>query len=309
MMKSLATFLLAIAPLLPVGVAHAVPACATANEAVSEEILLADVLTVYDSLPHSYLSEYLIQAQEQLDLFRDAAEKIRPIVARLQQHPIEDVKAACLLADAILYQAKWMPGVYLGEFGYECEAPEDSGLCVVADLFGKVLLYLQPDSAISPATRETLESFVAACGGVQAMNAVITWKDAARTEQVNAREYLAALGFFKDFCAAVSIASEEKCLLQLSALSKTLNQLSGGKKAELLRINYLVPSFRSALIKLWSDRCCPPGPYSNPVLPRVLRTEARLHALQPFFEQLPNLRSLVLDKATWQARVNSESIL
>ena len=301
-MKALATFLLALTPLLPVTAADSEPACAVANEAVTEEALLADVLTVYEALSVCPRPEYLIKFQEQEDIniFRESAEKIRPIVARLQQLPVEDVKAACLLADSIIYQREWMDGVYLGEFGYECEAPCDTGLRAVSILFEKVLYYLQPNSGISPATRETLEAFVAACGGVQAMNAVALWEADARSEQDNAREYHAALDFFKNFCAAVSTENEEQCLLQLVTLSKQLQQLRGGQNAELLRINYLVLQFRSTLIKLWTDVCLPPEPYPNPVLPQALRTETRMQALQSFFEQLPNLRTLVLDRATLQ---------
>ena len=301
-MKALATFLLALTPLLPVTAADSEPACDVANEAVTEEALLADVLTVYEALPLCSRPEYLIQSHEQEDIniFREPAEKIRPIVERLQQQPLENVKRVCLLADAILYQEEWMPCVYLGEFGYDFEAPGDTGLSVASDLFEKVLHYLQPDSGISPTTRERLGVFASACGGEQAMKAVISWTADARSEQDNEREYLAALDFFKDFCAAVSTENEEQCLLRLAVLSEKLQQLSGGKNAELLRLNYLVPSFRSALIELWSDMCQPPKPYPNPVLPQDLRTEARMQALQPFFEQLPNLRTLVLDTATWQ---------
>lgn len=301
-MKALATFLLALTPLLPVTAADSEPACAVANEAVTEEALLADVLTVYEALSVCPRPEYLIKFQEQEDIniFRESAEKIRPIVAHLQQLPVEDVKAACLLADSIIYQREWMYGVYLGEFGYACEAPCDTGMRAVSTLFENVLYYLQPNSGISPATRETLEAFVAACGGVQAMNAVALWEADARSEQDNAREYHAALDFFKDFCAAVSTENEEQCLLQLATLSKQLQQLRGGQNAELLRINYLVLQFRSTLIELWTEVYQPPKPYPNPVLPQALRTETRMQALQPFFEQLPNLRTLVLDRATWQ---------
>ena len=301
-MKALATFLLALTPLLPVTAADSEPACDVANEAVTEEALLADVLTVYEALPVCPRPEYLIESQEQEDIniFRESAEKIRPIVARLQQLPVENVKRACLLADAILYQEQWMLCAYLGEFGYDFEAPGDTGLCVVSVLFEKVLHYLQPNSGISPATRETLEAFVAACGGGQAMNAVISWEADARSEQENEREYLAALDFFKDFCAAVSTENEEQSLLQLANRSQQLQQLSGGQNAELLRINYLVLQFRSTLIKLWTDVCLPPEPYPNPVLPLSWRTEARMRALQSFFEQLPNLRSLILDTTTWK---------
>lgn len=302
-MKALATFLLALTPLLPVTAADSEPACDVANEAATEEAVLADVMTVYDALPDYSIFFWLEQDEEQLIIkhFQETCDKIRPIIAHLQQLPVEDVKAACLLADSIIYQREWMYGVYLGEFGYACEAPGDTGLRAVSNLFEKVLHYLQPNSGISPATRETLEAFVAACGRVQAMNAVALWEADARSEQDNEREYLAALDFFKDFCAAVSTENEEQCLLQLATLSKQLQQLRGGQNAELLRLNYLVPTFRSALIELWSDMCQPPKPYPNPVLPQALRTEARMRALQPFFEQLPNLRTLVLDRATWQA--------
>lgn len=291
-----------VAPLLPVTAADSEPACDVANEAATEEAVLADVMTVYDALPDYSIFFWLEQDEEQLSIkhFQETCDKIRPIIAHLQQLPVEDVKAACLLADSIIYQREWMYGVYLGEFGYECEAPGDTGLRAVSNLFEMVLHYLQPNSGISPATRETLEAFVAACGGVQAMNAVALWEADARSEQENEREYLAALCFFKDFCAAVSTEKEEQCLLRLAALSEKLQQQSGGKNAELLRLNYLVPTFRSALIELWSDMCQPPKPYPNPVLPQALRTETRMQALQPFFEQLPNLRTLVLDTATWQ---------
>lgn len=301
-MKALATFLLALTPLLPVTAADSEPACDVANEAVTEEAVLADVMTVYDALPDYSIFFWLEQDEEQLIIkhFQETCDKIRPIIAHLQQLPVEDVKAACLLADSIIYQREWMYGVYLGEFGYECEAPGDTGLRAVSNLFEKVLHYLQPNSGISPATRETLEAFVAACGGVQAMNAVALWEADARSEQDNEREYLAALDFFKDFCAAVSTENEEQCLLQLATLSKQLQQLRGGQNAELLRINYLVLQFRSTLIELWTDVCLSPKPYPNPVLPQALRTETRMQALQPFFEQLPNLRTLVLDRATWQ---------
>ena len=291
-----------VAPLLPVTAADSEPACDVAYEAATEEAVLADVMTVYDALPDYSIFFWLEQDEEQLSIkhFQETCDKIRPIIAHLQQLPVEDVKAACLLADSIIYQREWMYGVYLGEFGYECEAPGDTGLRAVSNLFEHVLHYLQPNSGISPTTRETLEAFVAACGGVQAMNAVTLWEADARSEQENEREYLAALCFFKDFCAAVSTEKEEQCLLRLAALSEKLQQQSGGKNAELLRLNYLVPTFRSALIELWSDMYQPPKPYPNPVLPQALRTETRMQALQPFFEQLPNLRTLVLDTATWQ---------
>lgn len=291
-----------VAPLLPVTAADSEPACDVANEAATEEAVLADVMTVYDALPDYSIFFWLEQDEEQLSIkhFQETCDKIRPIIAHLQQLPVEDVKAACLLADSIIYQREWMYGVYLGEFGYECEAPGDTGLRAVSNLFEHVLHYLQPNSGISPTTRETLEAFVAACGGVQAMNAVTLWEADARSEQENEREYLAALCFFKDFCAAVSTEKEEQCLLRLAALSEKLQQQSGGKNAELMRLNYLVPTFRSALIELWSDMYQPPKPYPNPVLPQALRTETRMQALQPFFEQLPNLRTLVLDTATWQ---------
>ena len=301
-MKILATFVLTLAPLMSAGAQNYAAAYTITNEAATEEAVLADVMTVYDALPDYSLFFWLEQDEEQLIIkhFQETCDKIRPIIARLQQLPVEDVKAACLLADSIIYQREWMYGVYLGEFGYEFEAPADTGLRAVSNLFEKVLHYLQPNSGISPATRETLEAFVAACGGVQAMNAVALWEADARSEQDNEREFLAALDFFKDFCAAVSTENEEQCLLQLATLSKQLQQLRGGQNAELLRINYLVLQFRSTLIKLWTDVCLPPEPYPNPVLPLSWRTEARMRALQSFFEQLPNLRSLILDTTTWK---------
>ena len=64
-MKALATFLLALTPLLPVTAADSEPACDVANEAATEEAVLADVMTVYDALPDYSIFFWLEQDEEQ----------------------------------------------------------------------------------------------------------------------------------------------------------------------------------------------------------------------------------------------------
>lgn len=300
-MKTTFALLFALAPLLPAGTTDAVPACATVDNAVAQEALVADVLALYAALPYYAYPRMLAQHEdaEVMTVFAKSVEKIRSLVARLRQLPPEEVKAACLLAHSVLEQREWLYAVYLGEFGYAFEAPDNVGLLAVSILFEDVLRYLQPQSGISPAVRRTLDSFAAACGGVQTMQTVASWADEVPPDQDIDREYQAALSFFKDFCAAVSTENEELCLLRLAVLSRELQQLCLAGNAARLRVNYLVPTFRDALVEVWTEIYRSPMPYPNPVLPHAWRTDARMQALQPFFEQLPNLRTLVLDTATW----------
>ena len=55
-----------VAPLLPVTAADSEPACDVANEAATEEAVLADVMTVYDALPDYSIFFWLEQDEEQL---------------------------------------------------------------------------------------------------------------------------------------------------------------------------------------------------------------------------------------------------
>ena len=73
------------------------------NEAATEEAVLADVMTVYDALPYYSIFFWLEQDEEQLIIkhFQETCDKIRPIIARLQQLPVEDVKAKSLTSTAL----------------------------------------------------------------------------------------------------------------------------------------------------------------------------------------------------------------
>ena len=103
-MKTTATFLFALAPLLPADTTAPVLACAPADKAVAQEAVLADVLALYAALPYYAYPRLLAQHEdaEVIAAFTESVEKIRPLVARLQQLPPEEVKAACLLARSIL---------------------------------------------------------------------------------------------------------------------------------------------------------------------------------------------------------------
>lgn len=287
--------------LLPPGVAAA-PACHVENKSATEEELLQDVLSLFEVLPHYSFPRQLVHQKDEyiINSFREAGEKIRPIVKRLQQQPTENVKAAFLLANSILYQREWMYCFYLGQHDIDIEAPEPEGLYAASYLFEKILAYLQPDTDIPNSARELMADFVQACGGEETIKTLISWKKDIQSYQVNAQEFKEALSFFKDFCTTLSTENEELCLLQLTVQAEKLQQLCQGKKSELLRVNHLIPYFRQANIWLWAEMYRPPKPYPNPILPKACRTEARLKALQPFFELLPNLRPLVLDTATWQ---------
>lgn len=294
-MKTLTAFLLSLAPLLPVSADDSASVGLCSNEMVTEEALLQDVLTLYEALPAETAPENVARFGEQwaIDALKDATQRVRPLVEHLKTQPEQRVKAACLLAHRILCQRVWLNAVYLGEFGWLFEAPGPSGLDVVEILFTDALKYAHNEK-VAPEARELCAAFVEACGGAETMSRVISWQADAMPDwsaECDA-EYEAALCFYKDFCAAVSTEDEALCLQRLATLSEQLQQLCRGDKTELLRVNYLVQSFRNALNELagYGD-----SPYPSPILPYACHTEARLHALQPFFEQLPALRPLVME--------------
>ncbi len=310
-MKTFAAILLSFVSLLPVqGAADDAPVCCEATD-VSTAQVLQEVLALYDALPHYSTARYAAEQgdEECLAVLKASAAKISPMVARLKSLPVAQVKDACMLAHRVLCQGDWLFRAYLGEFGWAFEAPDDTGLDAVNTLFAAVLSYAQNEQ-VPAEPRAVLQEFIAACGGVQTMRTVMSWQQDAMDAWGDAcqREYSAALSFFKAFCAAVSTENEAQSLLLLARQAEALQQLCSGEENELLRVNALVPAFRSALIDVWRTTSVPPKPYPNPVLPLALRTDARMQALQPFFEQLPELRTLVLEQAEWrelQARRSS----
>ena len=87
-------------------------------------------------------------------------------------------------------------------------------------------------------------------------------------------------------CPYISVgtafARPENCLLSC--------YIDSVKAFDLKNINALALQFRDTLLIASSYK----QPYSSPVLPAELRTPARMQALAPFLEALPNLTPLLL---------------
>lgn len=303
-MKTFAALLLLLLPLQAIVAAEDAVPVSVAREEVSTAEILQDVMALNEALPYYSLPGRAVKPGEEplLAELKEAAARIRPMVARLRALPAARVKEACLLAHRILCQQQYLYGVYLGEWGWEFEAPDNAGLDAVAILFEEVLQLTGGKDQITPQALVVLQEFVEACGGEETMRHVMAWQKEAVEDSGPECEQdsLAALAFFKDFCAAVSTENEAQSLLLLARLRGDLQRLCRDNENELLRVNALVPTFRAALIDLWETDCVPPKPYPNPVMPLTCRTEARMQALQPFFEQLPALSTLALKTAEWQ---------
>ncbi len=303
-MKTFTALLLLLLPLQAIVAAEDAVPVSVAREEVSTAEILQDVMALNEALPHYSFPGRAVKPGEEplLAELKDAAARIRPMVVRLRALPAARVKEACLLAHRILCQQQYLYGVYLGEWGWEFEAPDNAGLDAVEILFEEVLQLTGSKEQITPQALAVLQEFVEACGGEETMRHVMAWQKEAVADAGPECEQdsLAALAFFKDFCAAVSTENEAQSLLLLARLRGDLQRLCRDNEHELLRVNALVPTFRAALIDLWETDYDPPKPYPNPVMPLTCRTEARMQALQPFFEQLPALSTLALKTAEWQ---------
>ena len=303
-MKTFVALMLLLSPLQAIVAAEEAMPVSVAREEVSTAEMLQDVMAFYEALPNYSFPGRAVQPGEEplLDELKEVAARIRPMVVRMRALPAARVKEACLLAHRILCQEQYLYGVYLGEWEWELEAPDNVGLDAVAILFDEVLQLTGSQEQITPQALAVLQEFVEACGGEETMRHVMAWQKEAVADAGPEckQDSLAALAFFKGFCAAVSTENEAQSLLLLARLRGDLQQLCRDNPNELLRVNALVPTFRAALIDLWETDYVPPKPYPNPVMPLTCRTEARMQALQPFFEQLPALSTLALKTAEWQ---------
>jgi hypothetical protein len=112
------------------------------------------------------------------------------------------------------------------------------------------------------------------------------------------KDYKTALYFFTSLCNAVTQQDEQDCLNALREQQDTLDYFRNGGKWEMMRINALALQFRDTLLIASSYK----QPYSSPVLPAELRTPARMQALAPFLEALPNLTPLLLQPLEYEQK-------
>lgn len=280
-MKLLSVFLLCFA-LLPCAATQATATQPPVTRTTySTGQALDDALEVYDELAS------LVAACDQLlnpAALRDIAENITPPCQRLSKLPEEQLAQVCLLADAVLWQSGWMSGAILSE--YVCAEDEDAStgfeeLAILAASIKRLLKQSLPEE-----TRAALLQLLEPLGGEKALNL-----PDGMYEQRLAKDVATVLEFLQELCTAVNTPDEATALVQITEAKQALDYLLQHGEIEHLRVTCLTRSFYGSLI---ANLGC--HPFSIPVMPEKLRTNARMQALEPLFAALPELRNLLLEK-------------
>ena len=227
-------------------------------------------------------SEDELPAHEEI---RQLTQKLRPHCARLRQLPPEQLKQACMLADAVLWQSDWIYTGYCTEVLPDIEFEWlDWGFEELANCASLIKDRLNAPGATNEekaAWRELLNEL----GG----EAALALPDKLLQERW-AKDYKTALTFYKEFCAAATEKKEAVCLTKLAEQAEVLEYFRQGGKIEQLRVNALVSAFEEALATMKDD-----SPFPRPILPKKRRTPARMQALEPFFTAIPALKPLLFD--------------
>lgn len=262
---------------------------------------MEDINTVWNALQLSAEFEPLVTGAEKngTELLQQAVQErlkdIRPACARLRTLPPARIKELCLLADAVQWQRDWVYEMYLAEHESDSTPDGDSaqGLELLASEADNLRRWLS-DKRVAAERKAALRELVQELGGEQILAYPEKWLD----ERL-ACDYKTALQFFKDLCAAASTEDEAQSLALLKEQTEVLNYFAAKGEEERLRVNELSQAFREALMVLWTEKYIPPTPYPNPIMPESLRTPERLQALQPFFDKMPALETLLLQPVTW----------
>lgn len=301
-MRLLPCFLLSVLSPAPMTLlAHEAVSASPVAEEYGVEQQLEDLDTIYGSLLSSAELESLVKGEVPnatallQQAVHESLQHVRPACERLRALPPARLKELCLLADAVIWQKDWVYHMYLAE--HEAEATPDGeemvGLERLAADFADFRRWLS-DPQIPAAHQDALREMLRPLGGEQTMALVSEWLD----ERL-ACDYKTALQFFKDLCTAASTKDEAQSLALLKEQAEVLNYFAAKGQDECWRVNALSLAFREALMALWAEKYMPPTPYPNPVMPEELRTPARMQALQPFFDKMPALETLLLQPVTW----------
>lgn len=294
-------FLSVLTPVsMPLFAHEAVSASPAAAEYGLEQ-QLDDVEDIWNALQFATEFEPLVKGEVEnaTELLQQAVQQrlltIRPACERLRALPPARIKELCLLADAVHWQRAWVYEMYLAE--HEAESTPDEAGPLGLELLATELQSLREwlsDKRIAEERKAALRELVQAMGGDTIFAYPEKWLD----ERL-ACDYKTALQFFKDLCAAASTEDESQSLALLKEQAEVLNYFAAKGQDECWRVNALSLAFREALMVLWAEKYMPPTPYPNPVMPEELRTPARMQALQPFFDKMPALETLLLQPVTW----------
>lgn len=247
-----------------------------------------DMYQAMTLLPNYDVLSELVRTQDarSLNTLQKTWEELRPCCESLRRLSPERLKELVLLADAVLWQSRWLESVYLEEFGIETEVPFDVGLIELSKS-AKLLKDVRNGTvAVSPELAAVLRELVLLVGGDHALEYPSAWRD----ERV-AEDYKTALQFYKDVCAAASSPDEAQAVSLLKEQEEVLDYFARKGEGEMWRVNKLAHFFHAALQTLQSRG---EHPYSTPVVPPAMRTDARMNALQPFCDKLPAFKELLL---------------
>lgn len=245
------------------------------------ETSLEDALAVYDELKQLALAHHQLTEDE----VRHATGVIRPHCFTLGLLTPETRQNIILLADAVLWQGQWMNEMYLAELGIRRHdfAPTQEGLSTLVKL-SKQCEELLSDSQTSTDMQLALRELIQTLGGTSALQAP------EKLEQLSwAKDYKTALVFFKELCAAASQQDEQTALAAIQEQREVLEYFQSGGKWETMRVNALASQFRDTLIIAGTFK----HPFGSTVVPAELRSDARMQALAPFLDTLPELRKLL----------------
>lgn len=248
---------------------------------------LADVLAVYRELRGLALLEQ--EGKLTAAHIRQATGNIKGPLFTLRLLAPEYRENLIMLADAVLWQGQWMLAAYAGECGIEYEAPLlEEGLETIILLCSEASRILADDKA-APARRQAVEELVNELGGPDSLKLPEQW-----LQKRWAKDYKTALNFLTSICAAAAYESDKASLAALQKQRATLQYFKQGGTWEILRVNALAEQFHLALVEIGADA----HSFGNPILPEKRRSSARMQALTPFFDILPQLKILLLKPQT-----------
>lgn len=282
----LITALISLA-LLPCPAQQAAPAPAPQVTApVSADIArtsLAEAMAIYQELRELQL----LQQDGKLTAARihQAAERIEAPLVTLRLLAPEYRENIIMLADAILWQGQWMLCVYAGECGIDYEAPILNEGFETLELLSADAEDILTDKKADPALRQAVQTLVDKLGGVAMLN-----QPAQLLQKRWAKDYKTALHFFTGICAAAAMKNDQDCAAALQQQHETLQYFRQGGAWELLRLDALAEQFHLVLAEIGAGL----HPFGDPVLPKNRRSAARMQALAPFFDTLPQLKTLLL---------------
>lgn len=234
------------------------------------ENALTRTLSVYRSLVS--LTRYSDTAAIQ-----SVSAHIRPHCERLRQLPPDQLKQVCLLADAILWQSKWIENT---QSNTGCLLEDEEAQATGFELLkqqARELRHLLAGQNTRAATQELLSML----GGESALELPATLH-----QERWACDYATMAEFLQGFCQAAAADKDATALAMLAEQKKTLDYLMSGNEYNQLRVIYLTRIYQGTL-RIHRHQL-------QPILPEERRSKTRMKALEPFFTILPELRDLIL---------------